>query len=1467
MRGTRVLVTLCLLTLPTAARALREPGKGPLPDLDVRLPGRAAHGEALVLRHPTAAQRAAARAWALAEPGLVLRWDVRSASPKWIALAGGRSLSPASPGNPTALARGFFRDHAALIGLAAGEIDALEVSSVVPAPDGGAHVHFRQTVRGLEVFDAVALANVAADGSVRSASSSLYAGVRVAGAPALDAAAAAAVAVRSVYPGILFGSDVVEQAADQPDRFTVFAGEGFAASPTARLVVFPEAEDVRLAWEIRVSEPTRFTDYRMLVDALDGRVLLRRNLTRYATARVLSAREPEPIAEEFSPDAYDLVSLPDAASPTPESPAGWIDGDGSVLTGNNAIVREEYARRAPVSDPASAYDFPFNTNRAAAVGAWHVANGLHDRLRALGFDEPHGAYQQSNFGLGGVEGDPMNLVAFLQGGRNNAFFSAGAVDGETPYVTFLWSDCELCGDHDGYPENGGERSVGFAGDVIVHEYMHGVTTRLIGGPASACEIGVQGTAMDEGWSDYFAASYYDDPILARYFIGRRGFLRTPLNDMDYADFCDVGPSCGSHDNGEIWQATLWDLRSSFLALDPVGGLDDVDRLLIEGLAASPCFPSFIDARDAILDADTTVFGGAHRSVIWNVFASRGMGQGAASFGPDDHSPVASYNVPLAQTCAPPAAPPSLSAAADGANAIRLSYNAAGAAAVQIWREDLDNPFDRPAWIASTTDTTTFVDGTVEGGKSYRYHVVPLGAAGTPCAGGASPVADATATGACSGFPIFDPQTTVADGVDCSLTVSWQPALEHCPGSGDPVVYDVYRGTVAGFEPSGRTLIGRTTATSIVDKPPEDGRTAYYLVLAQHGTPADPADHHDRGSDQLLRWAPGVPATMRSTVHSWDFDAGPQGWTTDDSPDPSGGWVLVSPSPTHYGGALFAPDEPAGGSGQSWVTGDAGGPSKVHQFDSDGPAQLISPTFDGTGGATLLSFDYWSHDGATYSQEAIGIRVVVDNGTVSQTIHAVDGMTVQDFDTAGRRSWQRASVDLATVIAPTATMQLRFVPVSAFSLTEFGIDNVVIEQGAACARSALSVAGVVVDDSNPGGGNGNGVLEPGETAVLSVELANDGSVTAFAPRGTLVVRNGSVQVHDDTVDFPDIGPGSSATAAGFSITLSPDASCVDSAVLDFELGDAAGAVSRDSADLEFGFPVTATLFTDTFETDQGWIANNDPGAGAGQWVRADPVGSFDGGLPANPEDDSPNDPGTLCYVTENGPPGGDPDANDLDGVYSELLSPPFDFRGYKRARMKADFWYYDDSDANDLFEDFTQVVWRNDDGLFVGGGSGVVEIEVSPTAGWVSRTYPLTMPLVDMVRVGLSASDRGPLDGPSYTDSTVEAALDNVVIEADVQTCNPSGVAAAPNMIGDTLRAARGSTQVSLTWTASPIDGSHDGAAYYRLYVSAAPDAGFGVEDTTVGTVADRALAGSPADEYYLVTAVNEAGDSGDTPVP
>jgi hypothetical protein len=131
-------------------------------------------------------------------------------------------------------------------------------------------------------------------------------------------------------------------------------------------------------------------------------------------------------------------------------------------------------------------------------------------------------------------------------------------------------------------------------------------------------------------------------------------------------------------------------------------------------------------------------------------------------------------------------------------------------------------------------------------------------------------------------------------------------------------------------------------------------------------------------------------------------------------------------------------------------------------------------------------------------------------------------------------------------------------------------------------------------------------------------------------------------------------------------------------------------------------------------------------------------------------------------------------------------------------------------------------------------------------------------MTDNVRIHFQAHETG-------ADNVVEMGVDNVLIEGELQVCDPLGVVNPPNGVGDTVRVNKTAGLAEIAWAASPVDGTHDGAAFYELYVSGSPDSGYGLADTAAATMTTRPL--DPVSEYYLLAAVNVAGSSGDEPIP
>ena len=166
----------------------------------------------------------------------------------------------------------------------------------------------------------------------------------------------------------------------------------------------------------------------------------------------------------------------------------------------------------------------------------------------------------------------------------------------------------------------------YDGTLIGHEVAHGPVNRLIGkGDDLGCTTGFQSMALGEGWSDYFAASYYDNPVSGAYVAGDAKGLRRNRHDSNPLHYGDLGNAgYEEHRDGEIWTAILWDMRKAF-------GAQVADKLVLEALKATPCGPTFVQARDALLAVDKAANGGVRRAAIWNIFAKRGLGQGACGF--------------------------------------------------------------------------------------------------------------------------------------------------------------------------------------------------------------------------------------------------------------------------------------------------------------------------------------------------------------------------------------------------------------------------------------------------------------------------------------------------------------------------------------------------------------------------------------------------------------------------------------------------------------------------------------------------------------------------------------------------------------------------------------------------------------------------------------------------------------------
>ncbi|CCO37180.1 hypothetical protein BN14_11333 [Rhizoctonia solani AG-1 IB] len=275
---------------------------------------------------------------------------------------------------------------------------------------------------------------------------------------------------------------------------------------------------------------------------------------------------------------------------------------------------------------------------AARVNAFYVANLIHDVTYRYGFDETSYNFQQNNNGKGGAQNDRVQISVQDSSGTNNANFATPA-DGQ-PGQMRMYTWTYTTPNRDGALEN----------DIVTHEYTHGISNRLTGGGTGRCLQTTEAGGMGEGWSDAFAdwteqtSATDKDFTLGSYVIknaaGIRSYPYSTSKTTNPLTYGSLRTLTEVHDIGEVW-ALIWHevfagliKKSGFSASrnDPTGTAGNIValHLFIDSLKLQPCNPTFISARDAIIQADTNRYAGANKCTLWAAFAKRGLGSGATT---------------------------------------------------------------------------------------------------------------------------------------------------------------------------------------------------------------------------------------------------------------------------------------------------------------------------------------------------------------------------------------------------------------------------------------------------------------------------------------------------------------------------------------------------------------------------------------------------------------------------------------------------------------------------------------------------------------------------------------------------------------------------------------------------------------------------------------------------------------------
>ena len=305
---------------------------------------------------------------------------------------------------------------------------------------------------------------------------------------------------------------------------------------------------------------------------------------------------------------------------------------------------------------------------ASVANLFYWNNIIHDVSYQYGFDEAAGNFQENNYGNGGAGSDSVNAEAQDGAGIDNANFGITA-DGANPRMQmFIWTSPT--------PDRDGDLDAG----IVVHEYGHGISSRLVGGPANVlCLLNAE--QPGEGLSDWWSLFYtQDNPPVAIRGVGTYASnepitgpgIRTQKYDWDPEPntnthtYNSIDGMRIPHGVGEVWGQVYWMVTGalvnqygfdqniynytgqSLTSGDPDKGNVRAMKYIIEGLQNTACNPGFVDVRDGILAAAAANYGGEDVCTIWKTFASFGLGASAdqgSSTSRNDQTEA--YDVPAA----------------------------------------------------------------------------------------------------------------------------------------------------------------------------------------------------------------------------------------------------------------------------------------------------------------------------------------------------------------------------------------------------------------------------------------------------------------------------------------------------------------------------------------------------------------------------------------------------------------------------------------------------------------------------------------------------------------------------------------------------------------------------------------------------------------------------------------------------
>ncbi|WP_338709035.1 M36 family metallopeptidase [Paenibacillus amylolyticus] len=454
-----------------------------------------------------------------------------------------------------------------------------------------------------------------------------------------------------------------------PAQYTVLDKGVFEENITANLTIFPQYPKLRLAWHFAITLLDTKEQYEFIVAAdqkQSSEVLLckRKGSHMKAEGSVFEFNGgeqrklftfPRPITEYPVKPSSALPSI---------FPVDWVEETNTKGNSTQSLMCDsnvsivECMQAVPMEGKVDNGKVTFipsddSGDEQKILNAFYFCNYMHDFFYMLGFDEKSGNFQDNNSTGLGLEKDYVKVNVFSGPVYGTANMRTPA-DGRNPIMNLGVVSST-------------NRHTALDADVVFHEYTHGVTNRLVGGPLDQNSLGMpQSSGMSEGWSDYFALTIQnfsrtqEKVVTGAWVVNDIRGIREFKYDDDFPDhFGDLGTGRYTEDDehniGEIWCATLMYLNRKLVEkLGKDKGYNLAWRIVIDSLKLSRANPSLIDARDNMLSAirDLRLINQLSEDdfkttnqCAWRAFSKFGIGPNASSNGATLHGIVADFELP------------------------------------------------------------------------------------------------------------------------------------------------------------------------------------------------------------------------------------------------------------------------------------------------------------------------------------------------------------------------------------------------------------------------------------------------------------------------------------------------------------------------------------------------------------------------------------------------------------------------------------------------------------------------------------------------------------------------------------------------------------------------------------------------------------------------------------------------------